>query len=106
LCDFSHKKGRRKLSAHNSSLLLFFSLFQLLKDSQTLPTTAMSAAVMQENVAPVEAVAADVHGEEMECGPMPIEKLQVRDEGERESDSASSETEKKKVGRRIGELEV
>ena len=36
----------------------------------------MSAAValQQENVAP----AAEVQGEEMECGPMPIEKLQVR----------------------------
>lgn len=34
----------------------------------------MSAAVMQENVAP----AAEVHAEEMDCGPMPIEKLQVR----------------------------
>ena len=35
----------------------------------------MSAvALQQENVAP----ATEVQAEEMECGPMPIEKLQVR----------------------------
>ena len=48
----------------------------------------MSAAValQQENVAP----ATEVQAEEMDCGPMPIEKLQVRClgvAGERESGS-------------------
>lgn len=56
--------------------------------------SAAVAALQQENVAP----ATEVQAEEMECGPMPIEKLQVRRLGVAGRAAVGSEAERRTSG--------
>ena len=77
LVTLSHARTTRPPSLFCLSPSLSLSSFLFLclsrKREENKKNKKMSAAVMQENVAP----AAEVQAEEMECGPMPIEKLQV-----------------------------